>query len=376
MNGTQGGNMKQSLLLFCFLLLILGCSKDEYVIGYTGSLTRDITEISLSGRDGVILAVEEINKAGGINKRKIKLLIRDDQDRPEIAKKVDKELVEEGAFAIIGHVSSTLTKAALEYMDSTDVLLLSTKSNSPIFLNKDDQLFCMLPSGKAMVETMIEGLTKGSQKPSLAIIYNGKNHSYTIPVSELLSKMYSEAGGKVVSLHPYDATTKGFRYEDIVKEAVKEKPEVIALITNAMDATFFARSLYDLKSNALLIGADATCNEEILAGSGEPTEGFITVRAYQSSDTNPKHRAFKENFHKRFGYKPSLDAMFSYSAIQIIAEALRKNPDEKALKKTLLSLGTFEGLSYPVSFNTYGDNEEPYTLLKLQQGKLVPYHGQ
>lgn len=365
--------MNYLVLVLCTLILLFGCSKEEYVIGYTGSLSRDITEISLSGRDGVILAVEEINNAGGINNRNIKLLIRDDQDRPEIAPVVDRELVNEGAFVIIGHVNSTLTKSALPYMNSTDVVLLSTKSNSPIFLNRDDQLFCMLPSGKAMVETMIQGLSTEKKPPSLAIIYNGRNFSYTVPVSELLSKMYKEAGGEVVSFISYEATKKGFKYEDVARQVVEKNPEAIALITNAMDATFFARSLYDLKSKAILIGADATCNEEILAGSGEPTEGFITVQAYQSTDTLPKHIEFKKNFRKRFGYSPSFDAMFSYSAVQIIAKALRKNPDERAIKETLLSLGTFEGLSYPVTFNKFGDNKEPYTLLQLQQGKFVPY---
>lgn len=368
--------MKLKILGIATLLLLLSCGKkSDYTIGYVGSLSRDITDISLGGRDGSILAIEEINNAGGINGRELKLLVRDDRDLPEVAPVVDSELVAEGAFAIIGHLNSTMTQAGLNYINTTNTLLISPNSNSPLFVNKDDQLICMLPSGEEMVKTMLNVLEKDYGTPSLAVIYNGRNKTYTIPVAEKIKEHYERSGGKLTGMFPYSSSSKDFDYQEVAEKVHETAPEAIALVTNAMDAAFFARNLYDLGSKAVLIGGDATCNEEILEGSGTPVEGFLTVQAYSTDENNPKHMEFREKFKNRFGYIPSYDAMFSYTTVKLIEAALKKNPDESALKESILSLGMFKGLTYDINLNQYGDNEQDYLVLQVQNGELLTYKG-
>lgn len=365
--------MIRILLFLLIAAAFLSCSKKEYVIGYTGSLSRDITDISLGGRDGTILAIEEINNSGGINGRKVKLLVRDDQDIPEKASVVDSQLIAEGAFAIIGHLNSTMTQAGLEYVDKTETILISPNSNSPLFINKDDQLICMLPSGQEMVKTMLNVLIKDKHTPTLAIIYNGRNVTYTIPVAELMSKIYSESGGRITGMYSYNSSSNYFDYRSVAEQVIEHKPEAIALITNAMDAAFFARHLYDLNAGAILIGGDATCNEELLEGSGIAVENMITVQAYSPELSDKKGSAFRERFQKRFGYIPSYDAMYSYTTMKLIEAALLKEPDEKLIKQSILSLGDFHGLTYDIKLNRFGDNEQPYIVLQVKNGDLQTY---
>lgn len=373
MSFKESVNMKSTSFFIICCVLLLGCSKKEdYLIGYTGSLSRDIAEISLGGRDGAILAIEEVNDSGGISGRRMKLLIRDDQDRIDIAPAVDRELVESGVSVIVGHLNSTMTNAGLEYINKTDALLISPNSNSPIFLHKDDQLLCMLPSGEEMVKTMIRILEDEFNRPKVAVVYNGRNFTYTTPVSELFSKLYKEKGGEAI-LYPYNTTDKGFTYEEVVSNTLSENPKAIVLVTNAIDAVFFARIYHDKKAEVALVGADATCNEEILVGSGDATENFITVQAYSPTKEAGEYQRFRKSFQKRFGYIPSYDAMFSYSTVKMIAAALRKNPDERQLKSSLLKLGSFQGVATTITLNKYGDNEEPYSVLQVKNGSLVSY---
>lgn len=369
----RGIKMLRILFILVVSAVLAGCSKSEYVVGYTGSLSRDITDISLGGRDGAILAIEEINKSGGINGRKVKLLVRDDQDIPEIAPVVDSQLIAEGAFAIIGHLNSTMTQAGLNYVNKTQTVLISPNSNSPLFVNKDDQLICMLPSGQEMVKTMLNVLINEYQTPTLAIIYNGRNVTYTIPVAQLISKIYGESGGEITGMYAYNSSSNYFDYRSVAEEAVENKPEAIALVTNAMDAAFFARHLYDLKAGAILIGGDATCNEELLEGSGVAVENMITVQAYSPELSDKKGSDFRERFRRRFGYIPSYDAMYSYTTMKLIEAALIKEPDEKWIKESILSLGDFHGLTYDIKLNEYGDNEQPYIVLQVKNGDLQTY---
>ena len=78
--------------------------KPPVKLGFVGGLTGKLSDMGTAVRNGVILAVEEANKEGGINGRQIVLITRDDKNDPEIALAVDRELINEGVVAIIGHI--------------------------------------------------------------------------------------------------------------------------------------------------------------------------------------------------------------------------------------------------------------------------------
>ncbi len=80
-------------------------------IGFSGCLTGHLSDLGIGGRDAVILAVKEINAKGGVNGKKIKLIIKDDKNDPAAAVKADKELVSSGCIAIIGHMTSSISIA-------------------------------------------------------------------------------------------------------------------------------------------------------------------------------------------------------------------------------------------------------------------------
>ena len=98
----MGHNMKSAhhiVIIGCILLLVMGVSGCENTqpikVGFVGGLTGRHSDLGITGRDGVIFAVEEINRAGGLNGRSVVLVIRDDKQDPEVARQVDKELIEE-----------------------------------------------------------------------------------------------------------------------------------------------------------------------------------------------------------------------------------------------------------------------------------------
>jgi branched-chain amino acid transport system substrate-binding protein len=88
-------------------------------------LSGAYADLGIKGRDGVLLAVEKINAADGIAGRPIKLLARDDMGTPEGARVADKELIDAGTVAIIGHMTCRQTIAAMEIIKKAGVMLIS-----------------------------------------------------------------------------------------------------------------------------------------------------------------------------------------------------------------------------------------------------------
>ncbi len=125
------------LAVFIFSILIsagIGCEKKENPIkvGFVGGLTGRLSDLGTAGRNGVILAVEEINSRGGINGRPVELITKDDKQDPELSLRVDRELVDEGVAAIIGHMTSVMSMAVLPFINEEKILMISTPAKGSI----------------------------------------------------------------------------------------------------------------------------------------------------------------------------------------------------------------------------------------------------
>ncbi len=116
----------KSLLLTCLVVLV-GCQNsgsDKIVIGNFGSMTGAEATFGISTRDGIVLAVEEYNKAGGLLGKQIELKAYDNQGKPEEARlSVEKLINVDNVVALLGEVASTRSLAAAMWISSARLAL-------------------------------------------------------------------------------------------------------------------------------------------------------------------------------------------------------------------------------------------------------------
>ena len=92
-------------------LFMTACTQQQpLIIGFSAGLTGSASEMGVNGRNGLMMAVEEINAVGGVNGRHVEVRVKDDQNNPEIALAMDQELYQEGVSFIIGHMTSNMAK--------------------------------------------------------------------------------------------------------------------------------------------------------------------------------------------------------------------------------------------------------------------------
>ena len=103
------------LILFLIITGFMGCDQKEAPIkvGFVGPLSGRLSVLGVAGRNGATLAVEETNGMGGVNGRPVELIVRNDEQDEKKALKADKDLLNENVVAIIGHMTSTMSLAAL-----------------------------------------------------------------------------------------------------------------------------------------------------------------------------------------------------------------------------------------------------------------------
>src|SRR5687768_9918472 len=121
-----------------------GGTEGEIVVGEYGSLTGAEATFGVSTHNGIIMAMDEINSAGGVNNRKIRVITEDDQSKAEeAANAVTKLISQNNVIAVLGEVASSNSLAAAPICQANKVPMITPSSTNPSVTQKGDYIFRM-----------------------------------------------------------------------------------------------------------------------------------------------------------------------------------------------------------------------------------------
>src|SRR5919106_379805 len=132
------------LFIFCCVLISISCKKQEseIVIGEYGSLTGTTATFGISTRNGIDLAIDEVNQAGGLLGKKVRVIVEDDQGKPEEAQTVVTKLInKDQVVAVLGEVASTNSIAAAPVCQSNRIPMITPSSTNPKVTQIGDFIF-------------------------------------------------------------------------------------------------------------------------------------------------------------------------------------------------------------------------------------------
>lgn len=167
------------------LLLLAACEKEQppIKIGLSINLSGRGGEAGEHIRDGALLAVEDINKQGGINGRPLELLIRDDENSDEGVQRADQSLIDEGVVAIIGHSYSSTTVKAYPLAMKNEVPLITAYTGTGSLSGKDD-LFFRTSVDTALYGEKMASLLNEKNVSSVAFLMDMSNPDFVVDYKE------------------------------------------------------------------------------------------------------------------------------------------------------------------------------------------------
>jgi branched-chain amino acid transport system substrate-binding protein len=363
--------MKRGVLfgLTVALLLSCGCSdKKPIKIGYLGSITGKHSDLGVAARDAAVLAVEQVNSQGGINGRKLELIVRDDTLDPKVAEQMAGELVKEGVVAIVGPVASSMSKAALPVVEKAGIVMVSPTSSSNELSGKDDCFFrVMEPNAKFASQLAKSALKLGVKR--MAVIYDTNNRPYTVDIFQIFREAFVKGGGTITSEVTFDSTQKPL-FQPLVKQLGVSKADGVMMLANSVDSIVIAQQIRKEGSQApILSGACGIAQRDLLQLAGKSADGLIFTLPVNSQSTAPAYTSFKEAFTKRYNYPPTFTAVLAYDATQLVLTSLRKNTDAKSLRQTIKSTPSFDGLQGPIKLDEFGDPNRNLFVLRYREGR-------
>ncbi len=362
-----------AFLFVCGLSLLLsGCGDPEPIrLGFAGQLTGARADLGVQGRDGAMLALEDVNAAGGVAGRKLKLIVRDDLGTPEGAEKAEKELIAQHVAAIIGHMTSSQTIAGLPTANAAEIVLLSPTTSTSELSGKKDFFFRVQPTTTASAACIAHRAGKELGLRRVALVYDSDNAAYSRVYKKAFTKAFAKTGGEIVSEVAFSSAGNP-DYRFTASRLLEDAPQGVLFIVPAVDTAFLAQKIRAARPDLKLLSSGWAVTDALLRNGGRAVNGLESIGHFDSGDDDPRHRDFQQRFRERFGKEPTFAASQAYEAVQVLAEALKLTKGaSRGLDKALLAAKDFKGLHGLIRMDEFGDVIRSQYLVVVEDGRFV-----
>ena len=322
-------------------------------------------------KNGMDLAIGEINASGGILGQKIEVTHSDTQSNPGVAKGLAQKAVDDDVFAVFGPgfsgsvlVSMAETKRAhIPNFTGGEAASVTLQGNPYIFRTSFGQQTAMPKAARYMVQVM--------KAKTVAVIF--VNNDYGKGGRDMITKALEAQGAKVVADISTDPGKLDFSAP--VLQAKQSNADVIFVYTNEEEA---ARCLKELRKQGVtqpIFGETVLTGQKVIELAGEAANG---VRAHIGLSVDapvPAMRAFKARFEKAYHYIPDHNGIKGYSSVYVMKAAIEKagKIDREALAKTMqglsISVAKYPNVLMDVSYNDKGDLDRESFIVEVRNGK-------
>src|SRR5688572_6305255 len=245
--------LRSKFLKIVFTLLAASATvsaQEEIIIGEFASLTGGSASFGQSSHKGTQLAVDELNAAGGVLGKKLKLIVEDDQSvAGQPATIVRKLITQDHAIAILGEVASSKSLEAAPICQQNKVPMISPASTNPKVTEVGDYIFriCFIDPFQGTVMSKF-ALEKGFKK--VAILTDVKQ-DYSVGLSEFFVKHFTANGGTVVKEQKYSTGDKDFKAQ--LTSIKSLKPDAIFVPGYYGEVSLIARQARQLQIKVPLL---------------------------------------------------------------------------------------------------------------------------
>jgi branched-chain amino acid transport system substrate-binding protein len=357
-----------SKVISSFVLLALAAcagTNEPYVVGAVGPWKQGY---GLQNLQGVQLATEEINKAGGINGHPLKLITRDDAGDGPQAAKIAQEFVDNSSIsAVVGHVNSSGMLAAAPIYDG-HLAAVATSATSPDLTGISSWVFRVISSDSLNGIALANFATRFGQraKTGVAVLY--ENNTYGRGLADSFRRSFH---GDIISLDPINADLP--TAEPYISYLKSRKPRIVFVAGRVASGLKILEEAKRQGFSPIFVGGDGW--QGILADT-VMSEGAYIGMSFTPEDPSPAARAFVAAFKKKFNAVPDAHAALAYDATRLIAQALKeKGSDRRAVRSYLRALNretAYAGLTGPAYFE---DNGDPvglrFQVLRAHRGLLT-----
>ena len=338
-------------------------------IGEYASLTGKEAAYGETSHKGIVLAVDEINAAGGVLGRPLELITADNQSKQgESATAVKKLISRDKVVAILGEVASIRSLEAAPVIQGAKIPMVSSASVNSKVTEVGDYIFrvCFVDSFEGNVLAKFAKEHLGAKK--VAILTSVSN-AYSVGMTNVFKKRFLADGGAVVAEQKYSEGDKDFRAQlTAVKAAGADAIFASGYYTEAALICVQARQL---GLNVPIFGGDGWDAPPLLEIGGAAMEGTYFCAHYSPEDPSSAVQGFNQRYQARWGSVPDAWAALGYDSVLVLADAIKRagSAEPKAIRDALAQTKDFPAVTGRITIDEKRNASKSAVMLTVKDGK-------
>jgi len=344
---------------------------DAIRIGEFASMTGSEAAFGQSSHKGTLMAVEEINAAGGVLGRKVTLITEDNQSKAgESATVVKKLISRDKVVAVLGEVASGRSLEAAPICQQYGVPMVSPSSTNPKVTEIGDAVFRVCFTDPFQGKLLADFATKTLKVKKVAIL-SDVSSAYSVGLAKFFKEPFVASGGQVAVEQKYASKDKDFKAQLTAIKATN--PDGICVPGYYTEVGLIVKQARELGITAPVFGGDGWEAQELIQiAGGEALKNTFYSTHFSPANSAPEAQKFVAAYKARFnGEVPDAMAALGYDSALAVIEAVKKSgsTDGAKLKAALASID-FVGATGRTKLDAKRDATKPAVIITVENGKF------
>lgn len=365
--------------LAAVMMIVAGCKQQsqngsEIVLGEYASLTGPTASFGQSSHEGLALALDEINAAGGVLGKKVRVITEDDASDANQAVNVVQKLVNaDGVAAVIGEVASKRSLAGGGVCDQYRCPMLSPASTNPEVTVENGKVkpyvyrICFTDTFQGNIDGKF-GLGQGWKK--VALMAN-VDEDYSKGLSASFKKAFTGGAGEIVAEESYSGDTKDFKSQ---LSRIKDKnPDAVYVPGYYNEVGLILPQAKQVGLSVPFFGGDGWDSPQ--TNKIPEAQGDFYSDHFSVEDPRPEVKHFVQAYQAKYGKTPDAMAVLGYDAMRVVADAIKRagKADRQAITDALAQTKDFPGASGTISIDAEHNARKPIVILQIKNDTASLY---
>jgi branched-chain amino acid transport system substrate-binding protein len=330
-------------------------------IGFQAPLTGPAASDGKTALQGAQLAVEQINAAGGIKGRPLELVVLDDQTQPAQAVPIANKFIGDGIKAVISGSYSGPTRAAAGVFQEAKIPYISAYAIHPDIVRAGNYVFRTSFMGEVQGRAAAKLIADIMKKKRVTMV--NVNNDFGQALSAGMKDAAPKLGLQLVSEYNFGMGDRQFG--SIVASVKKDDPEVVYVSGYFFNGGPLVAQLRAGGVTAPIVGTEGFDTVNFVQIAKEAAEGVIITTSLDRDTTDPVMKKFIDDYKKRFNVGAEMVAASTHTAVNVLAEAIKKVgiDDTAKLRDAIAATKNMPSAAGTITFN---NSREVYKAAQIQ----------
>jgi branched-chain amino acid transport system substrate-binding protein len=339
-------------------------------IGEVDPLSGGVSQFGIGCHQGIALALDQINAAGGVLGQQIELVTEDDQSKPgQSATAVRKLITQDKVAALLGDATSSATLESAPIAQANKIPMITPSATNPRITQVGDFIFrvCFLDELQGRVIARF-----ARQKLHAAKIFTlvDVKQDYSVDLEKFFKDEFTKLGGSIVGEQSYSSGDTVFRAQLTAIRGLH--PDAIYVPGYYQEVALIVKQGRQIGLTMPFLGCDGWANQALIAIGGKAMDGCYFTNHFSPEDQSPIVKEFVGKYREKYGSLPDTFAALGYDAASILCDSIKRgaSSDSLQIRDALAKTTSFEGVTGVISLDANRNAAKPVLVIAIRDGRF------